>query len=587
MVNIKLEKKSITYKLFLVLFGLSASVSMILGIWFINDTNRTIETEMYNMSSQTLNQISNNISILLSNVESIAKRISIDSKLIEILSIPKDELKNYESEKKNMNSYAEGLLTDEVWKYGNFNMKPELYVLGENGLVYDTYSKTKYTMEDIKQNNWYEKIVKADGKTILINTYKDDNAVGPYKCVFKMGRLIKDLFTGKHLGVLIIDISETILYDRYSEVLTEGSCIYIVDEEGNIISTKDKRLIGTNYGLGIKNTNHLLNKKNHRITRDNVKNMQVASRLNEYGWAIVEEIPLSIIRQPIEALTEKAILVLLLVSIVSIIVSYRLSVGITKPILNIKNSMNEVMEGNLNTKIIDERFDEIGQLEKSFNGMVSWLEESIQEIKNQEKQKRTAELSFLQAQINPHFLYNTLSGIRFLVSMNKTEEAEEMLYRFTKLLRSLLPKASEMIRLEEEIENIKNYTELQKLRYPDCFEVVYDIDPEINDFEVPSFILQPIVENAILYSMEKEDNLGEISVSGYKQKGCIKIVIEDNGIGMSRNKLETVLNKEASINRVGLINVQERIQLNYGSNYGLKIESAEGEGSKITFILPN
>ncbi|MPM64379.1 hypothetical protein SDC9_111265 [bioreactor metagenome] len=402
-----------------------------------------------------------------------------------------------------------------------------------------------------------------------------------------MGRLIKDLIIGKPLGVLIIDISETILYDRYSEVLTEGSCIYIVDEEGNIISTKDKRLIGTNYGLGIKNTKHLLNKENHRITRDNVKNMQVISRLNEYGWAIVEEIPLSIIRQPVEALTEKAILVLLLVSIVSIIVSYRLSVGITKPILNIKNSMNEVMEGNLNIKIIDERFDEIGQLEKSFNGMVSWLEESIQEIKKQEKQKRTAELSFLQAQINPHFLYNTLSGIRFLVSMNKTEEAEEMLYRFTKLLRSLLPKASEMIRLEEEIENIKNYTELQKLRYPDCFEVVYDIDPEINDFKVPSFILQPILENAILYSMEKEDNLGEISVSGYKQKDCIKIIIEDNGIGMSTNKLETVLNKEASINSVGLINVQERIQLNYGSNYGLKIESAEGEGSKITFILPN
>ncbi|MPM80034.1 hypothetical protein SDC9_127078 [bioreactor metagenome] len=105
MVNIKLEKKSITYKLFLVLFGLSASVSMILGMWFINDTNRTIETEMYNMSGQTLNQISNNISILLSNVESIAKRISIDSKLIEILSIPKDELKNYKSQNKNMNSY--------------------------------------------------------------------------------------------------------------------------------------------------------------------------------------------------------------------------------------------------------------------------------------------------------------------------------------------------------------------------------------------------------------------------------------------------------------------------------------------------
>ncbi|WP_042273289.1 cache domain-containing sensor histidine kinase [[Clostridium] dakarense] len=587
MVNIKLEKKSITYKLFLVLFGLSVSVSMILGIWFINDTNRTVEKEMYNMSNQTLNQISNNISLLLANVESIAKRISIDSKLIEILSIPKEDLFKYESQNKEMDSYAEGLLTDEVWKYGNFSMKPELYVIGENGLVYDTYSKTKYNLNDIKQNNWYEKIVKADGKTILINTYKDENAIGPYKCVFKMGRLIKDLITGKTLGVLIIDISETILYDKYSEVLTEGSYIYIIDKDGSIISTKDKRLVGTNYINGIKIKKSLIYEDEYRVERDKVKYMQVTSNLNEYGWAIVEEIPLSVIRQPIDDLTEKAILVLLLVSIASTIVSYRLSVSITRPILNIKNNMNEVMEGNLKMQIQENRYDEIGQLEKSFNGMVRWLEESIDEIKNKEEQKRIAELSFLQAQINPHFLYNTLSGIRFLVSMNKIEESEEMLYRFTKLLRSLLPKASEMIRLEEEIENIKNYTELQKMRYPDCFEVIYDIDSDINNFKVPSFILQPIVENAILYSMEKEDNLGEISVSGYRSKEGIRIVIEDNGIGMSRNKLESILNKEASINRVGLINVQERVQLNYGPEYGLEVESVEGEGSKITFILPN
>ncbi|MGX4599451.1 cache domain-containing sensor histidine kinase [Faecalimicrobium sp. JNUCC 81] len=587
MVNIKLEKKSITYKLFLVLFGLSVSVSMILGVWFIKDTNRTVEKEMYNMSNQTLNQISNNVSLLLANVESIAKRISIDSKLIEILSIPKKDLDKYKLHNKEMDSYAEGLLTDEVWKYGNFNMKPELYVIGENGLVYDTYSKTKYNLNDIKQNNWYEKIVKADGKTILINTYKDENAIGPYKCIFKMGRLIKDLITGETLGVLIIDISETILYDKYSEVLTEGSYIYIIDEYGSIISTKDKRLIGTNYINGIKIKKSLIYEDEHKVERDNVKYMQVTSNLNEYGWAIVEEIPLSVIRQPIDDLTEKAILVLLLVSIVSIIVSYRLSVSITRPILNIRNNMNEVMEGNLKIQIKENRYDEIGQLEKSFNGMVRWLEESIDEIKNKEEQKRTAELSFLQAQINPHFLYNTLSGIRFLVSMNKIEESEEMLYRFTKLLRSLLPKASEMISLEEEIENIKNYTELQKMRYPDCFEVIYDIDSNINDFKVPSFILQPIVENAILYSMEKEDNLGEISVSGYRSKDGIRIVIEDNGIGMSRNKLESILSKEASINRVGLINVQERVQLNYGLEYGLEIESVEGEGSKVTFILPN
>ncbi|WGX77289.1 histidine kinase [Paraclostridium bifermentans] len=189
--------------------------------------------------------------------------------------------------------------------------------------------------------------------------------------------------------------------------------------------------------------------------------------------------------------------------------------------------------------------------------------------------------------MNPHFLYNTLSGIRFLVSMNKTEVAEEMLYRFTKLLRSILPRASEMITLEEELENIKNYVELQKMRYPNCFDVEYEFDENIKDYKIPSFILQPIVENAILYSMEKENNKGYIHIKGYSLKDSIRIIIEDNGIGMSKDKLDHVLNKEASINSVGVINVHERIQLNYGQDYGLKIDSLEGKGTKITFILPN
>ena len=211
---------------------------------------------------------------------------------------------------------------------------------------------------------------------------------------------------------------------------------------------------------------------------------------------------------------------------------------------------------------------------------------SIEDIKKYEKQKRVAELSFLQAQINPHFLYNTLSSIRFLISMNQVEKAEDMLYKFTRLLRSILPKASDMISLEEEIKNIKNYVELQKMRYPDCFDINYDIDTSILNFQVPSFILQPIVENAIFYSMEKENNKGIINIVGYRVEDSIRITIKDNGIGMSKDKVSSVLKKESSINRVGVINVHERVRLNYGKEYGLKIDSIEGKGTKVTFILP-
>ncbi len=560
--------------MFLLIFALIVFISIFIGTWIIGYTSELVQKEMDAMRGQVLDEVANNISILLSNVEDMGDNIVVDNKLIDILNISKEELPTNKTLKKEMSSYVEGLLVDEVWKYGKYNMKPELYIVGNNGLTYSTYSKTKYDLERIKNESWYNEIKKANGNTVLINTYKDENGIGPYKNIFKMGRLIKDLITEETLGVLIMDISETMLYNRYSDMLDNGTEIYIVDSNKKIISSKDKRIIGKNYDE-IKNENLIEG------------SMEVVSLINEYDWRIIQKIPLSIMMEVSNQISQKTIFIIALVSIIALIITYKLSVWITKPIINMKNKMKEVMDGNLKTKVDINSDDEIGELQLSFNQMVEKLDLSIENIKTYEKQKRVAELSFLQAQINPHFLYNTLSGIRFLISMNKSEKAEEMLYRFTRLLRSILPKASEMIRLEEEIENIKNYVELQKMRYPDCFEINYDIDNNIHDFKVPSFILQPIVENAIFYSMEKENSKGIINVVGYRVDDGIRITIKDNGIGMSKDKISSVLKKESSVNRVGVINVHERIQLNYGQNYGLKVDSKEGKGTKVTFILPD
>ena len=314
---------------------------------------------------------------------------------------------------------------------------------------------------------------------------------------------------------------------------------------------------------------------------------EIISQIEEYEWNIIQEIPSNISMKISNKIISITTLIIMFVSFIALIITYKLSKWITKPIIQIKNKMQEVTGGNLKSQIIVNREDEIGDLQESFNSMVNQLNTSIENIKESEKQKRVAELSFLQAQINPHFLYNTLSGIRFLISMGKNEEAEEMLYRFTKLLRAILPKASEMITLGDEIENIKNYGELQQMRYPNSFEIEYHIEERVLDFKIPSFILQPILENAILYSMEKENNFGYIKVTASEENEHIKIIIEDNGIGMSKDKLITVLNKGVSINSVGVTNVHERIQLNYGMKYGLRIESEEGKGTKVIFILPN
>ena len=578
--------KSITAKLCLLLTTFIITISIVIAAWSIKDTNKVVQVEMGKLNSEILDEVADNISIFLSNIEEIGTNIVEDNKINSALAISKEDILNRTEEVINLEKYVEVLLNEQVWKYGKY-MKPDLYIVSENDFNFSTYSKNKYTMESIKNETWYSEIVKANGKTVLLSTFEDEEGIGPFKSIFRMGRSINNLITGETLGVLIMDISEKMLFDRYNKIIKDGKNIYIVDLKGNIISNKDKRLIGKNYFEDIQQGEYIEENEWYSvIKRDNANYIKLESTLDKYGWSIIEEIPSNVIKQPIKQITEKFILTLTLVIIVSFIIIYKLSIWITKPVINMKNTMKQVMDGNLNLKVEVDRNDEIGSLEESFYNMIKWLEESIEEIKEQEKQKRIAELSFLQAQINPHFLYNTLSGVRFLVSMNKNEEAEEMLFKFTKLLRNVLPKASELICLNEEIEIVADYIELQKIRYPNLFEVDISIQESIKNIKVPALILQPVVENAIFYSIDNEGKKGKIRIIGYSEEDKIIIEVIDNGKGMSNRQINDVFKNKEAMNRVGLINVHERIQLNYGKMYGIEIISEKGKGTRIRYILP-
>ena len=582
-----MRNTSITLKLCLLLISLTIGIAVIVGVGSIKDADNIVQPEMGKLNYEILSEISDNISILLLNIEEIGTTITEDNKLNKILSKKNiDEIDDAEFILES-NSYVDGILNEQVWKNGNYNIKPELYIIAENGMNFSTYSKNKYDIESVKNEEWYNQILEANGKNVLISSFEDEDGIGPYKVIFRMGRTITDLITGEFLGVLVTDVSEKMLYDRYSKLLKDGRDIYVIDYEGSIISSKDKRLIGENYYKNIDYGKYSRVEEWYSIfERDSKEYMKIESTLSKYDWRIVEEIPLEIIRQPIKEITEKFLLTIILVIITTFFAMYAISLWITNPIIRIKETIEKVMAGDLKAKIKVERYDEIGVLEESFNNMISWLDESIEEIKEQEKEKRMAELSFLQAQINPHFLYNTLSGARFLVSMNKTKEAEEMLYRFSKVLRNILPKASEMISIREEVEIIKDYIELQKIRYPEGFEVEFAIDDNVLDYKVPALILQPIVENAIFYSMENVEGKGVISINAYEDIKDVKIEILDNGKGMSTTEINNIFEKKEGINRVGLINVHERLQLCFGKDYGIEILSEEGRGTVVIFKLP-
>ena len=216
--------KSITTKLCLLLITFIITISIVIGAWSIKDTNEIVQDEMGKL----------NISIFLSNIEEIGNNIVEDNKLNSALVLSNEDVLNRTDEAIHLEKYVEGLLNEQVWKYGKY-MKPDLYIVSENGFKFSTYSKNKYTMDSIKNETWYNEIIDANGETVLLSTFEDEEGIGPFKSIFRMGRSINNLITGETLGILIMDISEKMLFDRYSKIIKDGRNIYIIDLKGNII----------------------------------------------------------------------------------------------------------------------------------------------------------------------------------------------------------------------------------------------------------------------------------------------------------------------------------------------------------------
>jgi len=286
-----------------------------------------------------------------------------------------------------------------------------------------------------------------------------------------------------------------------------------------------------------------------------------------------------------------AILSVMLAILVAVVVTR----SISEPVNDMLSAMDEVGEGDLSVKVIDmdHSRDEHGQLSERFNDMVLQLRKLIDEVykarlkeSNLEFLRKEAELNALQQQINPHFLYNTLESIFWTAEERGAEDISEMVTALGNFFRSSINKGLAFVRIEEEVANARNYIYLQKIRFHDRFDVNWDIDPEILKYKTLKLVLQPIIENAIVHGVENMAKGGIIDISGRKIGDVIEICVIDNGKGIEKDELErlSAFINEAQVDvtqHVGIKNVNQRIKLYFGSQYGLEIMSDPGGGTKV------
>jgi len=265
-------------------------------------------------------------------------------------------------------------------------------------------------------------------------------------------------------------------------------------------------------------------------------------------------------------------------------IAYFVYHSIYDPVHNILYSMRTLDENNLAmNRVEDDGRDEIHELSMNFNDLLDRVQELLHTVHQEQEQKRETQFQLLQAQINPHFLFNTLNTLHYLAILNEDKPVSEGITALARLLRNTIVDSKEVVTVEEEIENLKNYIIIQKLRYGDVFETVYNIDENVRSCAILKFLLQPIAENSILHAFEEDKEHQLLTIRAKAEGKYLKIEIGDNGKGFALDMQES---RNKKLSGIGIGNIQERIRLMYGEDYSMEIQSVVGTGTIVTLLLP-
>lgn len=275
-------------------------------------------------------------------------------------------------------------------------------------------------------------------------------------------------------------------------------------------------------------------------------------------------------------------------ALVSVLVAWRVAQTISRPVHQLRASMEKFRNGELDTRVPVQRSDEMGQLEADFNLMTEQIEQLVGHVQQEQESLRVAEAQALSLQVNPHFIYNVLDLIGWCARLGKNDVVVQVTVNFGKLLRSILNNRDDMVCVRTEMDMVRAYIDIQKLRYAERLQVEMQLDESLEEERIPKLLIQPLVENALVHGLEGKPGVGRIRISSRREDGYLVFLVEDNGVGLSEERLEHVRQfKSQGMYNIGLSNVQQRAQLYGDERCGLRIESKLGEGTKVWLtVLP-
>jgi two-component system, sensor histidine kinase YesM len=565
----------IKYKLFILV-----SSTMIISFSFIffglQYAFHAYDEQLYSKSSQVLSTSSNGIENELKNLEEVSYNILTDPQIQQYLGSVNEESTEYEKFQLRIN------MMDKLLSYVN----KEKYILSVNlidahGEEYIVGPKTLKISYEQKEEI-IKLAIEADGSNVWIHPKDTNFTIATAREIRQYRNL-----SFNNLGTIIIYINMDKLVGNILEGSKKIDGEILIASKNDLIYPREtetpfkEAALSAGSGYQIKN----IDKKNYFL---------VHIKSNYFEWEYLNIIPFNHIFKDINIIKTLLVIIFILMFLGVTFLGIRFARNITSPLENLVAGMQFVKVGDfkearkeaLKTTIFHD--DEVGKLQQNFQTMIQQIDELINENYSKQLTIKETEFKALQAQINPHFLYNTLESINWLAKGNGQTQISKMVESLGYLLRNSISLKQPLITIEDELNIVRNYIIIQKYRFEERLDFHLDVDLDIVGYDIPKLTLQPLVENAIHYALEPMIDTCKISIYSELDNETIKLIVEDNGPGMEPSLLEKLKRGEVKTRGqgVGLSNIDDRIKLSYGQQYGVKIESAPNQGTKVIIVLP-
>lgn len=551
-----------------------------------------VSNQMYtrNIVQKTMQSIADNsrlivtrIDGIIQNAEGCANILTLNlNRLVQEEGQPTEEMDpRYDSLIRNQLSFALLVFPD----------VDSAIFIDKAGKTYASHPSLEGNIQEFAASEIANQLLSSSGNNVWFNMQKRDFLTrSPEQAVLTLGKKVSNIETGQTLGWLILNIDENSLSGIFpSNEIYQSEINFLADNEGNIVSSKE--------------TGALLKPVPDARLRDWIQEslmvgqaspyqesgtLAVGHRLSKLNLSLVSQVPMKEIYKDTKRI--QLFILLLIAGCLLLVVASAglLSRTIASPIVRLTRTMRKVKEESLDYFFEVKGNDEIGMLGEGFNTMIGRIRELIREVGVEQRQKREYELALIQAQIKPHFLYNTLDVIYALSDMGRTKDVKRTTKALADYYRIVLSKGQEVITLGEELQNVRDYLAIQRIRYTDVFDYHIEVPSELHSCAMLKLTLQPLVENAIYHGLKPANRFGKLTITGETLDQTVHLTVKDDGIGMDEKKLAELWIREDSQPNLsfGLHSVHQRLRLYFGENYGIRINSKPQQGTEVILTLP-